>query len=310
MNLLLTGCFKYTADQLEAIKSLGYQVYYMKSELYDELPLPAEFIDATVCNYLFTAKDYNDFTNLKLIQLTSAGLDRVPVEEIKAKGCKLFNARGVYSTPMAEWALFRVLEKYKQGWFFKKEQEKKCWTKNREVREIFGIKVAIIGAGNIGSEVAKRFKALGAVVDGYDIYTNCTHGFDNMLLIDTFKLNVEKYDVVILTAPLLPSTKGLISRDILKSLKNEAMLVNISRGGLIDEQALIEVLSERQNLYAALDVFEKEPLSKESPLWSLPNVAVSPHNSFVSNGNNERMFNVIYSNLKGFINEGVYECII
>ena len=301
MNLLLTGCFKYTAEQLESIKLLGFQIYYMESEKYDELPLPAKLVDATVCNYLFTVKDFNDFTNLKLIQLTSAGLDRVPVEEIKAKGCKLFNARGVYSTPMSEWVLFRVLERYKQGWFFKSEQDKKCWTKNREIREIFEIKVAIIGAGNIGGEVAKRFKALGAIVDGYDIHNNCMQGYDNMLLIDTFKQNVEKYDVVIITAPLLPSTKGLISRDILKSLKNEAMLVNISRGGLINEQALVEELTERRDLYAALDVFEEEPLSKESPLWSLPNVAVSPHNSFVSNGNNERMFNVIYSNLKDFI---------
>ena len=301
MNLLLTGCFKYTDEQFEAIKSLGYQVYYMESELYDELPLPAEFVDATVCNYLFTAKEYNDFTNLKLIQLISAGLDRVPVEEIKAKGCRLYNARGVYGTPMAEWALFRVLEKYKQGWFFKNEQEKKCWTKNRGVKEIYGIKVAIIGAGNIGGEVAKRFKALGAKVDGFDIHTNCTPEFDNMLLIETFKQSVDKYDVVILTAPLLPSTKGLMSRDILKSLKSEAIIVNISRGGLIDEQALAEVLADRQDLFAALDVFEEEPLSSESPLWNLPNVALSPHNSFVSNGNNERMFNVIYSNLKDFI---------
>ena len=114
MNLLLTGCFKYTAEQLDAIKSLGYQVYYMESEKYDDLPLPAEQVDATVCNYLFTTKDFVCFTNLKLIQLTSAGLDRVPVDIIKARGCKLFNARGVYSTPMAEWALFRILERYKQ----------------------------------------------------------------------------------------------------------------------------------------------------------------------------------------------------
>lgn len=306
MNLLLTGCFKYTAEQFDAIKSLGYRIYYMESEKYDDLPLPAELVDATVCNYLFTAKDFNNFTNLKLIQLISAGLDRVPVEKIKAKGCKLFNARGVYGTPMAEWALFRVLERYKQGWFFKNEQEKKCWTKNREVREILGIRVAIIGAGNIGGEVAQRFKALGTIVDGYDIHTNCMCGFDNMLLIDTFKQNVNKYDVVILTAPLLPSTIGLMSKDILMALKENAIIINISRGALIDENALVEVFTKRHDLYAALDVFEEEPLSINSPLWSLSNVAVSPHNSFVSNGNNERMFNVLYSNLKDFINGSVH----
>lgn len=122
-----------------------------------------------------------------------------------------------------------------------------------------------------------------------------------MFLIDTLKQNISKYDVVILTAPLLPSTKGIMSKEILKSLKNEAIIVNISRGAIIDEQALIEVLSDRQDLFAALDVFEQEPLFKDSMLWSLPNVAISPHNSFVSNGNNNRMYNVIYANLKDFI---------
>lgn len=301
MNLLLTGCFKYTPEQLDAIRALGYQVYYMESEKYDDLPLPAELVDATVCNYLFTAKEFKDFKNLKLIQLTSAGLDRVPVEQIRAKGCKLYNAKGVYSTPMAEWALFRVLERYKKGWFFKNEQEKKCWTKNRDVREICGIKVAIIGAGNIGGEVAKRFKSCGAVIEGYDIHTNSTPYFDNMFLIDSLKQNIGKYDVIILTVPLLPSTKGIISKDILKSLNKEAILINISRGGLIDEQSLVEVLSERQDLFAALDVFEQEPLSEGCPLWTMPNVAISPHNSFVSNGNNSRMFSVIYTNLRDFI---------
>jgi phosphoglycerate dehydrogenase-like enzyme len=92
-----------------------------------------------------------------------------------------------------------------------------------------------------------------------------------------------------------------MSKDILKSLKNEAIIVNISRGAIIDEQALIEILSDRQDLFAALDVFEQEPLSKDSLLWSLPNIAISPHNSFVSNGNNNRLFNVIYTNLKDFI---------
>lgn len=301
MNLLLTGCFNYTTEQLDAISSLGYQVYYMESEKNDELPLPAEDIDATVCNYLFVTNDFDKFKNLKLIQLTSAGLDRVPVDKIKAKGCRLFNAKGVYSTPMAEWALFRVLEKYKQGWFFKSEQEKKSWTKNRGIKEIFGTKVAIIGAGNIGSEVARRFKSFGATIDGYDIHTNCLPDFDNMFLTDTLKQNIDRYDVVILTIPLFPATKGIISKDILKSLKSEAIIVNISRGAIIDEHALIEVLSERRDIFAALDVFEQEPLSDESPLWPLPNVAISPHNSFVSDGNNERMFNVIYSNLRDFI---------
>ncbi len=79
------------------------------------------------------------------------------------------------------------------------------------------------------------------------------------------------------------------------------MLVNIARGELIDEKVLCEVLTERKDLFVALDVFVQEPLPIESPLWSFENVALSPHNSFVSDGNNQRMFDVIYRNLKNFI---------
>lgn len=300
MNLLLTGCFKYSESQLKELASLGYDIHFMQQEA-EALPLAASEVDATVCNGLFLSHPFEDFTRLKFIQLTSAGFDRVPVDEIKAQGCELWNARGVYSTPMAEWALFRVLEHYKQGWFFRKEQEAGRWTKHRGLREIAGTRVAVVGAGNVGQEVVKRFRAMGATTAGFDIHTNATDGFDEMMLTASLLEHVGEMDVVVVTAPLLPSTKGLISREVLKSMKQDAVLVNIARGGLIDQQAMIEVLSERQDLYAALDVFEEEPLAADAPLWKMENVAVSPHNSFVSNGNNKRMFEVMKRNLKAFI---------
>lgn len=300
MNLLLTGCFKYSKEQMEAFRSLGYTVYFMQQEK-DELPLDASKIDAIVCNGLFLSHNIDEFSRLKLIQLTSAGFDRVPVDTIKERGIELYNARGVYSTPMAEWAVFRVLEHYKQGWFFRKEHLSGRWTKHRGLREVAGTKVAVVGAGNVGQEVAKRFQAFGAETTGFDIHTNETVGFDHMALTDTLCERVGEFDVVVVTAPLLPSTRGLISREVLCSMKEGAVLVNIARGGLIDEQAMCEALAERKDLFAALDVFESEPLAEESPLWKLENVAVSPHNSFVSDGNNARMFSVMYHNLKNYI---------
>lgn len=300
MNLLLTGCFKYTEGQLEELRSLGYEIHFMQQEA-EALPLAASEVDATVCNGLFLSHPFKEFTRLKFIQLTSAGFDRVPVDEIKAQGCELWNARGVYSTPMAEWALFRVLEHYKQGWFFKQEQDAGRWTKHRGLREIAGTRVAVVGAGNVGQEVAKRFRAMGATTVGFDVHTNATEGFDEMMLTSTLLEHLAEMNVVVVTAPLLPSTRGLISRDVLMAMKQDAVLVNIARGGLIDQEAMIEVLSERQDLFAALDVFEEEPLAAGSKLWKMENVAVSPHNSFVSNGNNKRMFEVIKKNLKAFI---------
>ena len=241
MNLLLTGCFKYSEEQMQALRSLGYTIYFMQQEKKD-LPLEASEVDATVCNGLFLSHDIAKFARLKFIQLTSAGFDRVPVEKIKERGIELYNARGVYSTPMAEWAIFRVLEHDKQGWFFRKEQESSRWTKHRGLREVAGTKVAVVGAGNVGQEVAKRFQAFGAETTGFDIHTNDTSGFNHMDLTENFRGRVGEFDVVVVTAPLLPSTRGLISREVLLTMKQNAILVNIARGGLIDEQAMCEVL--------------------------------------------------------------------
>lgn len=300
-NLLLTGCFSYTEKQFNKIQSLGYNIHFMQQES-EKLPTEASHIDATVCNGLFLSHPIDEFTHLKFIQLTSAGLDRVPVDEIEKRQIKLFNARGVYSIPMAEWAIFRVLEYYKQGGFFRKEQASKHWTKHRGLREIVGNKVAIIGAGSVGTEVAKRFHAFGAEIVGFDISTapKPLH-FDRMESISSLKEYISDFDIIVITAPLLPSTYHLIAEDVLMRLKENAILVNIARGGLIDENYLCDFLRKRSDIYAALDVFESEPLDAASLLWKLNNVAISPHNSFVSDGNNERMFNVIYTNLKNFI---------
>lgn len=300
MNLLLTGCFKYSTAQLELLDTLGVTIYFMQQEA-EDLPLPPAEVDATVCNGLFLHHDFRTFERLKYIQLTSAGFDRVPLKEIQEKGVKINNARGVYSIPMSEWALGRILEHYKHFGTFNLAQQNKEWNKDRGVKEINGTRAAIIGAGNIGQEVAKRLSVFGSTVIGYDVFLGSRPNFEDVHNVDALASEIQDYDIVVLTAPLTDETRHMISRSILESMKQDAILVNIARGGLVDTAALIDVLQERPDLFAALDVFEEEPLSSDSMLWSLPNVAVSPHNSFVSDGNNERMFSVIYNNLKTFI---------
>lgn len=299
MNLLLTGCFKYTDRQIEDLLTLGYCINFMQYEE-EKLPIDPSEIDGIVCNGLFLHHSIDQFSRLKFIQLTSAGFDRVPVEKIKERGIHIYNARGVYSIPMAEWTLFRVLEHFKSGWSFRSKQYNRLWDKDRKLREICGSKVAVVGAGNVGQEVAKRFQALGAKTTGFDIHVNDTIGFNNMALTETLYDKIGEFDILILTAPLLPSTKGIIDRRILETMKNDSVIVNIARGALIDEPSLIDVLSKRKDIFAALDVFEEEPLSIDSPLWKMENIAISPHNSFVGSGNNRRMFSVIFNNLKTF----------
>lgn len=300
MRILLTGAFAYTKEQIAQIESLGVNTVFMQQEA-DTLPVKAGDVDATVCNGLFLHHKIEGFENLKYIQLTSAGFDRVPLEEIKRRGITINNARGVYSIPMAEWAMGRILEHYKHFNGFNLSQTKKEWNKDRGIKEINETKSAIIGAGNIGQEVAKRLSAFGSSVTGYDVILGERPYFDSVHHIEALSSEIGEYDIVVLTAPYIPETHHIISKEILQSLKNNATLVNIARGGLIDTAALCSVLKARSDLYAALDVFETEPLPADNPLWNLENIVLSPHNSFVSNGNNKRMFDVIYNNLKNFI---------
>lgn len=300
INLLLTGAYKYKPEQIEALHTLGCNIHFLQQES-DTLPLPAAEFDAIVCNGLFLYHPIDSFKNLRYIQLTSAGLDRIPLKEIHARGIILNNARGVYSVPMAEWAMFRVLEHYKAGWHFLTAQQKNIWSKHRGLQEISGCNVAIIGAGSVGQEVAKRFKAFGAQTVGFDIRTNSIPEFDMIEPIQLIESKINTFDIIVITAPLTESTYHLFSESMLSKLKENTTLVNIARGPLIDESALIRVLNNRQDIYAALDVFENEPLDIDSPLWLLPNVALSPHNSFVSNGNSRRLFSLIYCNLKNWI---------
>ena len=137
MKLLVTGALTQDVNDLDMFRDLGFDVVYHKDER-AELPCdPAEF-DAVVCNGLFLYRDISEFANLKLIQLTSAGLDRVPVDEIKRRGIHLFNARGVYSAPMAEYVLSEVLDVYKAKPFYRKNQLEKKWNKKRDVDELVG----------------------------------------------------------------------------------------------------------------------------------------------------------------------------
>lgn len=299
-NLLLTGCFDYTEEQKRELAAPDLRIWYMQQES-GVLPLAAAEIDAVVCNGLFLHHQLDDFSRLRYIQLTSAGLDRVPIEKIRERNIALFNARGVYSVPMAEWAVFRVLEYYKQADHFRTAQEHSIWNKNRYLQELFGTQVAIVGAGSVGQEVAKRFRAFGAHVLGFDIHRNELPDFEEVDLTDNLYDRIENFDIIIVTAPLTPSTHHLISEDLLRKIKQHAILVNIARGALIDEAALCRVLRSRSDIHAALDVFEIEPLPADSPLWQLPNVSISPHNSFVSNGNNRRMFDLIRTNLKNHL---------
>lgn len=295
MKLLLTGAFNYSEEQLNQLHNLGYEILYIQDER-EPIHFDVSSIDVVVCNSLFLYQDITRFDSLKLIQLISAGLDRIPLDYIKEKGIKVFNAKDVYSIPMAEWALLKVLEIYKRSKEFYKNQEQHKWEKQRNLLELTDKTASIIGFGSVGLELAKRLKAFGVNVIGLGRRKIESEYLDETLLIKDIDEALKKSDIIVLTLPLTRETRHLIDKEKINIMKDKAVLVNLARGGIIDEVDLINALKEGKFLGVALDVFEDEPLG-ESLLWDFENVVITPHNSFVSDKVNDRLFELIIENL-------------
>ena len=295
MNLLITGAWQNTKDYIEKLEAEGHEVEFLQFEK-DSLPCSYEWVEGVICNGLFLSHDIKKFVNLKYIQLTSAGFDRVPMDYVKDHQIEIHNARGVYSIPMAEFALFGVLELYKKGRNFFQNQSKHIWEKQRNLTELCGKQVCVVGCGSVGTECAKRFRAFGCKVIGIDLFPREDAYYEEMWGLEQLENILGESDVVVLTLPLTEETKHLMNEKKLKMMKPGAILVNIARGAVVDTEALIQILPYLGG--AVLDVFEEEPLSEKNILWNMENVIATPHNSFVGDGNGKRLSEVILKNVK------------
>lgn len=301
MKLLIAGNVNINFERTAFLNSLGFEVTVLPRE--DKaFDIDVSDFDAVICNWLFVHHDIRQFSSLRYIQLLSAGLDRVPLDYIHEKNIVLNNARGVYSIPMAEFAVGSVLQLYKKSRFFFQNQKEHIWQKDRGILELSGSTVSIIGCGSVGQETAKRFGAFTDNIYGVDLYPNVCPFFKNIYPFEQLDTVISSSDVVVLTLPLTEQTKGIFDKKRLAIMKDSAVLVNISRGGIVDEEALADALENNLG-GAVLDVFEEEPLSVKSRLWDAENVVITPHISFQSNKNDFRMWQTISENLKRFAGE-------
>lgn len=294
MNLLVTGAWSDGKNCIAELETMGYSVTFMQYEK-DELPCSYEWVEGVICNGLFLTHPIEKFTNLRYIQLTSAGFDRVDMDYVKSHGIEIHNARGVYSIPMAEFALCGVLQLYKQAAFFRENQCNHLWEKHRGLLELAGKKVLIVGCGSVGNECAKRFKAFDCSITGVDLFPREDNLYSEMLPLDKLDNALKQADIVVLTLPLTEQTRHLIDNRKLSLMKDGATLVNIARGAIVNTDALLNHIDRFTG--AVLDVFEEEPLNENSPLWDKPNIILTPHNSFVGEGNGERLKEIIVENL-------------
>ena len=292
MKTLVTGALQATSEEIKKLENMGLEIIVHRDER--EAVANPEQYEAAICNGLFLYNGIEKFKNLRYIQLTSAGTDRVPMDYVREHGIELHNATGVYSAPMAEWTIMRLLELYKNaGRLF----ENRSWVKDRTWRELGGKTACILGFDSNGREIAKRLKAFDVNVLVVNRTKKESPFVDEFYPLDKLNEVLAKSDIVIVAIALTDETRKIMNAERFAAMKDGAVFINAARGALVDEAALIEAL--REKLYgAALDVFEVEPLPDDSPLWQIENLLISPHNSFVGENNHARLMSVVMGNIE------------
>lgn len=240
---------------------------------------------------------------LEWIQLTSAGADHVDMAPLRAHGVTLTTAQGVQARPIAEFVMASILAWAKDMPSLVRRQRSRTWSRDG-LLEVTGRTVGILGFGNIGLEVATLARALGlrvlAAVRSEPSAEQRAHA-DEVLSWGDLDTLLARSDYLVLALPLTAGTSGLISDARLAHMMPGSVLINVGRGGIVDEDALVRALRARTIRGASLDVFAAEPLPQDSPLWELDNVLVSPHVAAGTDRYDERVVELFTANLAAFL---------
>jgi phosphoglycerate dehydrogenase-like enzyme len=242
---------------------------------------------------------------LKWIHSTAAGVGQLMYPELRRSGIVVTNASGVHVVPMAEHILGMLIalaRRFPDAIRYQLQArwaQQAIWDAPLRPRELQGQLLVVVGFGKIGTEIARRVKPLGMRVWAV---TRSGHGdaslAERILPLTELDRALGEADYVVLAAPETSETRGLMGVRQLEAMKPTAFLINVARGTLVDEEALIRALQRRAIAGAALDVTEQEPLPPESPLWKLENVFLTPHMSSVSESLWDRQTALLMENLE------------
>jgi phosphoglycerate dehydrogenase-like enzyme len=297
MKALFT--YDYGKENMKKIEELGYKLMYVNEKDIKYTEDMAE-VEVLVCYDPFETLDIRRMKELKWIQLSSIGIDQLPVEYVKDSNIVVTNNRGGYSIPMGEWVVMVMLEIVKNSRKFFRQQLEKRWKVDTGVLELYGKKIGFVGTGSIAIESAKRLQGFGVEIIGLNTDGKDVEYFNRCYGIKDLDLMLSECDVVIITIPYTKTTHHLIDEKRFSAMKDGVCFINVARGAIVDTNALVKYVENGKLRGAALDVFEEEPLGKDSPLWNFENVILTPHNSWISEMRNQRRFDMIYENMRRF----------
>ena len=253
------------------------------------------------------ARVVTDLPKLRWVHATSAGAGEqvrkagLPPEALERVA--VTTSSGVHAVPLAEFAILGLLAVAKELPRFMEDQRARAWPEiRRPLRELDGQTLFLVGLGDIGRETARLGKALGMRTVGFrrtegppPEHVDEVHGPRRLAEL------AGRADAMVVSLPLTDQTAGLIDRATIDRLPPDCIFVNIGRGGVVDEPALVDALRDRRIAGAVLDVFATEPLPADSPLWTLPNVLVTPHAAALSARENERITELFVDNLRRYL---------
>lgn len=293
------NAWEYDQEFLNNVKELGYDIYLHDTEKtpYTQEECECEVFATTAA---FLKIGVENFPNLKFVQGLSAGYDHFPLDEFKKRGIALCNATGAYGVPISEFIMSGILSVYKKIRMFEQQQQNKEFIRTADLFELAGKTAMILGTGDIGIQLAKRLQAFDTKTIGFNRHPKALKNFDEVYDIADMMNYIPHSDFVILALPLSETTYHLADKAFFDCMKPSSIFVNVGRGAVCNEDILIKVLQENKIQAAILDVYEKEPLDKESPLWNMENAYVYPHTMSGSDNAFKRMEELIYRNLKAY----------
>lgn len=242
----------------------------------------------------------SQFKSLKWVQCLITGTDHIE-PSLEGRDVKLTNARGIHGPQMSEIAILHMMAYYRQIPRLVRNQDSQIFDRFNP-RVLHGRTVVIVGVGKIAEAVAHKCKAFGMTTVGVSRSPRNVEHFDRVEPREALLSTVKEADFVVVLLPMNAENAKFIGADVFDAMRPDAALVNISRGGVVDEQALIDALKQNSIAFAGLDVFQTTPLPEDSPLWDMHNVFITPMVGGHSDRYDEAAVEVVKTNVRHFLN--------
>ena len=294
-------------SQVERLRKRFPEISFRHALTDDEASLAIETTDIALASRLSAAM-VERAPRLRWVHSTAAAVaNLLPLDEFAARGIIVTNSRGIQAVPIAEHVMGGLLVLARRFNVMFDAQRDRRWIQNDLTRNAWpwslqGRKMTILGLGTIGQEVARRAHAFGMSVTGIRrrLDQPVPAFVERMVGPDRLRDALSGCDVLVISAPFISGTDGLIGTKEIELLNGGAIIINVARGKIVDEAALITAIQSGHLGGAVLDVFESEPLDRASSLWSLPNVIISPHSAGVRPDHWDEVIDLFSENLRRF----------